>query len=43
MDIDNEDSLDAPPSVGSNDATPSTPVQKKVVPCSLIPFHVFIF
>lgn len=30
VDIDNEDSLDAPPSVGSNDATPSTPAQKKV-------------
>ena len=30
MDIDNEDSLDAPPSVGSSDATPSTPAQKKV-------------
>ena len=31
MDIDNEDSLDAPPSVGSSDAyTPSLPGQKKV-------------
>ena len=35
MDIDNEDSLDAPPSVGSSDATPSTPAQKKVCRSSI--------
>ena len=41
MDIDNEDSLDAPPSVGSNDATPSTPAQKKVCRSSTY-IHIFL-
>jgi hypothetical protein len=43
MDIDNEDSLDAPPSVGSIEAaaTPTTPSQKKVSWHSVLPFTVF--